>query len=83
MKRIAVNNGGFIEMENTGSGVNVAACDSMGHVERRDRFSDGEIVMALNLLRYMKDRNIKRVWIAEKNEKELFRNDSMIDFQIF
>ena len=87
MKRIEVNNGGFIEMENVAGGLKVASCDHKGYVERRDYFSDGEITMVLNLLRYMKDNDLSRVWLMEKSTEDylnnLIRNGDMIDFQLF
>lgn len=87
MKRIEVNNGRFLNLENSRGGVTVTTCDYDGEMERRDYFSDGEITMVLNLLRYMKDNDFSRVWLMEKSTEDylnnLIRNGDMIDFQLF
>lgn len=57
--RINTNNNGFVEIEKTSYGISVASCDEQGFVTRRDGFDEGEIIMALNLLRYMRDEDQK------------------------
>jgi len=81
-KRIDVNNSNFIEIESKGGGVSVASCDKMGYVERRDYFDDGEIVMALNLLRYMRDQGMKTVYLIHTPDEQTGTRD-MEDFRIF
>lgn len=88
--RIAVNNGGFTEIERTKWGISVARCDSKGYVEGRENFDDGEIVMALNLLQQMRDNDIKSALVPCGNEEEMHRflsnllhNGDLLEFRIF
>lgn len=88
--RIEVNNGGFIEIERTRWGVSVAHCDSKGYVERREDFDDGEIVMVLNLLRYMRENESKCAYAFPYREEEgqrFFSNNikhgDLEEFRIF
>ena len=92
MRRIEVNNGCFLEIENTkwGGGVSVAHCDSMGYVKERETFDDAEIVMALNMLRYMRDQNSTCAYVMPYPEEEgqrFFRNNihygDLVEFRIF
>lgn len=90
MRKIEVNNGCFLEIENTKWGVSVAHCDSKGYVEERETFDDGEIVMALNLLRYMRDQGSKCAYVMPYREEEyqrFFRNNidrgDLVEFRIF
>lgn len=88
--RIEVNNGGFTEIERTKWGISVARCDSNGYVEERENYDDGEIIMALNLLRYMRDNGIKSALVPYGREDEMHRylsnllnNGDLLDFRIF
>ena len=72
---VEVNNGGFIRIERKDGGVLVTSYDYYGNVERRDRFDNGDIVMVLNLLRYMKDEDYKSVLPCLE--------DTMYSFKIF
>lgn len=68
--KIEVNNGRYIEItENF-----VTNYGSNGEIERRDYFSDGEIVMALNLLRYMKDYDMKSAYLFDASTRHYLRN---------
>lgn len=90
MKRINVNNGGFIEIESTGHGITVTHCDSMGYVEERNMFSNDEIVMVLNLLSYMRDNDSKCAYAFPYREEEYRRffstnidHGNLVEFRIF
>ena len=72
--RINVNNGRFLEIEPTSYGVSVASCDSKGFVERRDGFDMGEIVMAVNLMRHMRDNGMKSVYLMDDSTRAYLRN---------
>ena len=72
--RINVNNNGFVEIERTGYGISVASCDDKGVVERRDGFTEGEIISALNLLRYMRDCDTKTVYLFDEHTREYLVN---------
>lgn len=88
--RIEVNNGGFVEIETRKRGISVARCDSMGYVKDRENYDDGEIVMALNLLQYMRDNGIKSALVPFGHEDEMRRylstllnNGDLAEFRIF
>ena len=90
MRRIEINNGCFLEIENTNRGVSVAHCDSMGYVKERETFDDAEIVMALNMLRYMRAQGSTCAYIMPHREEEgqrFFRNNidhgDLAEFRIF
>ena len=75
--RINVNNGRFLEIERrrpSNYGITVASCDSNGYVERRDGFDEGEIVMAINLMRYMRDNGMKSVYLMDDLTRDHLRN---------
>jgi len=72
---LEVNNGGFIKVERVDCGIIVTSYDHKGTAERRDFFDNGDIVMVLNLLRYMRDENYKSVLPCLE--------DTMFAFRIF
>jgi len=74
MMRIEVNNGGYIEIGRKGWEIFVESYDHKGNLEDREGFSEGEIVMALNLLRYMKDNNLKDVYLMQDYIRNYCRN---------
>ena len=79
-KRIPVNNGGFLEIEVVWGGMMISSVDEDGTVYRRDVFDDGEIVMAINLLRHMRDENIKSVFLKHEYDSG---DDSVDEFRLF
>lgn len=88
--KIDVNNGGFVEIERKKWGISVARCDSMGYVKDQENYDDGEIVMALNLLQYMRDNGIKSALVPCGHEDEMRRylsnllnNGDLLEFRIF
>ena len=85
--RINVNNNGFVEIERTPYGINVMSCDDKGYVTRKDGFDEGEVIMTLNLFRYMRDEGQKSVYLMQNDTKEylknLIRNGDLNEFQIF
>lgn len=85
--RINTNNKGFVEIERTKHGISVASCDEQGYVTRRDGFDEGEIIMALNLLRYMRDEDQKSVYLIDENTRNYLRNlinnGDMEEYRIF
>ena len=85
--RIETNNNGFVEIERTSRGISVASCDSKGYVDRRDSFDDGEVIMALNLLRYLRDKDEKSVYLLSDHMREYLRslltNHDIEEFRIF
>lgn len=72
---LEVNNGGFIKVERVDGGIIVTSYDHKGTAERRDFFGNGDIVMVLNLLRYMREENYKSVLPCLE--------DTMFSFRIF
>jgi len=60
---IDVNNGRTLELEAVNNGLQVTSWDSNGEMDRRDFFSEGEVVMTVNLLRYMVDNHLKSVLV--------------------
>ena len=85
--RIEVNNGNFVEIERNRFGVTVMHCDEKGYVEEKDKFDDGEIIMAINLLRYMRENNLKKAFLfnseTERYLDNLILNGDIEEFQIF
>ena len=85
-KIIEVNNGRNIEINFTNGGCIVSTTED-GETERRDRFDDGEIVMAINLLRYMRDEDMKSVYLFNQETARyldnLLRYGDIEDFRIF
>lgn len=59
MKTIEVNNGRKVEIISTENGVAVHHRTPEGYIDRVETFSDGEIIMLLNLAEYMKSRGKK------------------------
>lgn len=88
---IEVNNGGYIKIEYDGYGITVTSCDHTGQIDRLDRFYNDEIVMALNLLRYMRDNDRKSVYLRGWENAESFnrvfgnliQNEDFEEFRIF
>lgn len=85
--RIEVNNGNFVEIERNRFGVTVMQCDKNGYVEEKDMFDDGEIIMAINLLRYMRENNLNKAFLfnseIERYLDNLLRYGDIEEFQIF
>lgn len=76
--KIAVNNGGAVTIEPRAGepeAVTVTYTDSHGEPQRRDAFTGGEIIAALNLLQYMRDYGHQAVYLRD--------GDSFDDFLIF
>lgn len=84
---IEVNNGRVISFEHWDRGVIVESLDEHGKIERRDVFDEGEIVMAVNLLRYMRDNDMKSAWLMDNDTKRylstLIDNGDLEEFRIF
>lgn len=78
--RIETNNGNFVEIEYIRGGISVASCDAKGYVERRDKFDNGEIIMALNLLRNMRDSGQKSAYILENFALKTLEETGSIDY---
>lgn len=55
MKRIEVNNKGFLEIETKDNGITVTSCNHHNKVERKDFIPDGDLVMLLNYWRNCKE----------------------------
>ena len=88
IKNIEVNNKCYIELSANNYGIVVSGHDEDGAIHRSDLFSDGEIVMALNLLRYMRDEGMKSVYLFNplrdmKNYQVPLLNGDIEEFQIF
>ena len=85
-KIIEVNNGRNIEINFTNGGCIVSTTED-GKAERRDSFDDGEIIMAINLLRYMRDEDMKSVYLFNQETARyldnLLRYGDIEDFRIF
>ena len=87
-KIIEVNNGRNIEITFTNGGCIVATTED-GKKERRDSFDDGEITMAINLLRYMRDEGMKSVYLFDRERgtdtylRSLISSGDIEDFRIF
>ena len=87
MLKIEVNNNGYVEIEESGYGIRVTSCDTDGTVERKDGFTEGEIIMVLNLLRYMRDSDTKSVYLFDEHTRNyldnLLRYGDIEEFRIF
>lgn len=87
MLKIEVNNNGYVEIEESGYGIRVTSCDADGTVERKDGFTEGEIIMILNLLRYMRDSDTKSVYLFDEYTRNyldnLLRHGDIEEFRIF
>ena len=85
--RINVNNNGYVEIEKSAYGIRVTSCDADGTIERKDGFTEGEIIMVLNLLRYMRDSDTKSVYLFDEYTRNyldnLLRNGDIDEFRIF
>ena len=96
--RIEVNNGGFTDIERTKGGISVTHHGSHGYMGRgreiiyggSENYSDGEFIMALNLLQYMRDNDIKSALVPCGHEDEMHRylsnlldNGDLLEFRIF
>ena len=96
--RIEVNNGGFTDIERTKWGISVVHCGSHGYMGQggeivyggRENYDDGEIIMALNLLQYMRNNGIKSALVPCGHEDEMHRylsnllnNGDLLEFRIF
>lgn len=90
MRKIEVNNGCSLEIVETYHGIAVHHRNENNIVTDIDTYDDGEIVMVLNLLRYMRDQGSKCAYIMPYREEEyqrFFRNNidhgSLAEFRIF
>lgn len=87
MHSIEVNNGGTLEIESERDGLVFTSRESSGAIYRRDRFGDDVIVMAANLLRYMRDNGIPEIYFLSDEMKlylqNLLRNGDIEEFRIF
>ena len=90
MRRIEVNNGCALEIAETKNGIAVHHRNADNAVSDIDTYDDGEIVMALNLLRYMRDQNSTCAYVMPYREEEgqrFFRNSidhgDLVEFRIF
>lgn len=88
--RIEVNNGTAEQFEWRKGLLIVTHISERGEAEYRDAFDEGEIIMALNLLRYMRDNDIKSALVPYGHEDEMRRylsnllnNGDLQDFRIF
>lgn len=73
--KIAVNNGGAVTIEpreGEPEAVTVTYTDSNGEPQRRDAFTGGEIIAALNLLQYMRDYNHRAVYLRDGDNFDYF-----------
>ena len=85
---IEVNNGRTIEFEPCRFGVKVHHKNSEGVEDRHcDRFTDGEIVAALNLLSYMKDNDLGTAYLFNNETRRyldnLLRHGDIEEFIVF
>lgn len=87
MHSIEVNNGGTLEIESERGGLVFTSRESSGAIYRRDHFGDDVIVMAANLLRYMRDNGIPEIYFLSDEMKlylqNLLRNGDIEEFRIF
>ena len=87
MLKIEVNNNGYVEIEESGYGIRVTSRDADGTVERKDGFTEGEIIMVLNLLRYMRESDTKSVYLFDDYTRNyldnLLRHGDIEEFRIF
>jgi hypothetical protein len=73
--KIAVNNGGAVTIEprkGEPEAVTVTYTDNHGEPQRRDAFTAGEIIAALNLLQYMRDYGHSAVYLRDGNNFDYF-----------
>ena len=77
--KIEVNNGCFVEIEQKNYGICITSYDEKGTVKRRDGFNDGEIIMALNLLRNMRGCG-KSAYILDDFALKILRDSGGIDY---
>lgn len=81
IKDIEVNNGQHLLITDDRDGIIIVSDN------RKDYFTDGEIVMALNLLRYMLDNDMKSVYLIEEQKKYIYSNPiaahDLEEFRIF
>ena len=86
-KTIEVNNGCSVELIPMHNSVIIHNRDENNCVYRIKSFSDGEIIMALNMLRYMRQEHISTAYlldeIALKDLREHGDMDNVVDFTIF
>lgn len=75
MKRIKVNNNCVVEIADIGQGhgIRIGSMDENGTMYRMDFLSDGDIIAALNLLRYMQDNDLKSVYLPDTIGMEEYR----------
>ena len=91
MKEIYTNNGCKLEITSNSHGVIVFHMDSNNNVYDIDNYSDDEIVMALNLLHYMKDNGKQCAYVCGLNDESYFhevystpiRSGDLEEFLIF
>ena len=90
MKRIEVNNCCTVEIVETAHGIAVHHRNENNTVTDVDTYEDGEIVMALNLLRYMRERDSKCAYAFPYREEEYRRffstnidHGNLVEFRIF
>ena len=90
MRRIEVNNGCSLEIVQTRHGIAVHHRNENNTITDIDTFDDAEIVMALNLLRYMRDQDSTCAYVMPYREEEgqrFFRNNihygDLVEFRIF
>lgn len=86
--RIPVNNGCTLEVSfDAHNNLVCTDLDENNQVWRRDSFNEGEVVMALNLLRYMRDAGMKEAYLLDPTGKELLygpiKSGLVESFQIF
>ena len=73
--KIAVNNGGAVTIEpreGEPEAVTVTYTDNHGEPQRRDAFTGGEIIAALNLLQYMRDYGHRAVYLRDGDNFDYF-----------
>ena len=87
MYSIDINNGCTLELEPKPGGITATSRNAAGSVERRDFFGDEVIVMALNLLRYMRDNDTPEIYLLSDEMKlylqNLLRNGDIEEYRIF
>jgi len=86
--KIEVNNGRAINLTDDRGYLKVEHLNSDGTVDGYpDYYSEGEIVMALNLLSYMKQDDRKSVYLLDESGERYFgnciRNGDLEEFRIF
>jgi len=85
--RIDTNNGRHLQIDQYKDGVLVMHFDERDRVEWSDFFDEGDIVMAINLLGYLRDNNMKEVFLMDEYTQHycqnLIANGDISFFQIF